>query len=187
MGVGLRIFVIGRLVESTSKDVETLLRSYGIKNAIVKIYGNATLDDVEDSIFESVVYRPALVVANKLDVEGARKNLIKLKNFTKDHLFVVPVSCKTGDGLRELGSRLFRCLEIIRVYTKEPDNKEPSSTPFILKKNSTLADLAKAIHSDFFKSLSFARVWAKRLPYSPRKVGLSFVLEDKDIVEMHVN
>jgi ribosome-interacting GTPase 1 len=186
MGVGLRIFVIGRLVEATSKDVEKLLRGYGIKNAIVKIYGNATLDDVEDSIFESVVYRPTLVLANKMDAEGAYENLMKLKNFVKNRLIVVPVSCKTGEGLKELGAQLFKCLEIIRVYTKEPDDKKPSSTPFILKKNSTIADLAKAIHSDFFKSLSYAKVWAKRLPYSPRKVGLSFVLEDRDIVEMHL-
>lgn len=187
MGVGLRIFIIGRLLEGTSKDVEALLKSYGIKNAIVKIYGNATLDDVEDSIFESVVYRPALIVANKLDAERAHVNLGKLKEFIEDRLMVVPVSCKTGAGLKDLGFQIFRCLEIIRVYTKEPDNKEPSPAPFILKKGSTIANLAKNIHSDFFKGLSFAKVWAKRLPYSPRKVGLSFILEDKDIVEMHVH
>ncbi len=186
MGVGLRIFVIGKLVGATTKDVEALLKSYGIKNAIVKIYGNAKLDDVEDSIFESVVYRPALVVANKLDVEGACENLKKLREFIEKRLLVVPISCKTGEGLNDLGIKIFRCLEIVRVYTKEPDNKDPSPEPFILRKGSTIAKLAKDIHSDFFKSLSYAKVWAERLPYSPRKVGLSFVLEDKDIVEMHV-
>jgi ribosome-interacting GTPase 1 len=31
----------------------------------------------------------------------------------------------------------------------------------------------------------FAMVWAKRLRFSPKKVGLSFVLEDGDIVEIH--
>ena len=186
MGVGLRIFIIGKLVGATTKDVEALLKSYGIKNAIVKIYGNAELDDVEDSIFESVVYRPALVVANKLDAEGAHENLKKLREFIEERLMVVPISCETGEGLNDLGIKIFRCLEIVRVYTKEPDNKDPSPEPFILRKGSTIAKLAKDIHSDFFKSLSYAKVWAERLPYSPRKVGLSFVLEDKDIVEMHV-
>jgi len=186
MGVGLRIFIIGRLVKDTLKDVEALLKSYGISNAIVKIYGNATLDDVEDSIFESVVYRPAIVVANKSDFEEAQENLRKLKEFIGKRLAVVPISCKTGFGIEELGPQLFRCLEIVRVYTKEPNSKEPSAAPFVLKRGSTIADLAKNIHSDFYERFSFARVWAKRLPYSPRKVGLSFVLEDKDVVEMRV-
>ena len=186
MGVGLRIFVVGRLVKATLRDVETLLKSYGITNAIVKIFGHATLDDVEESIFESVVYRPAIVVANKFDVDGSQENLRKLRRFVGDRLEVVPISCKTGFGLEELGSQLFRCLEIVRVYTKEPNSKEPSSAPFILRRGSTIADLARSIHSDIYERLSFERVWAKRLPYSPRKVVLSFVLEDKDIVEMHI-
>jgi len=29
-------------------------------------------------------------------------------------------------------------------------------------------------------------VWAKRLPFSPQKVGSSFILEDEDIVEIHI-
>ena len=32
----------------------------------------------------------------------------------------------------------------------------------------------------------FAMVWAKRLPFSPKKVGLGFVLADGDIVEIHI-
>ena len=75
MGVGLRIFVIGKLVDCTLREVETLLKSYRISNAIVKIHGNTTLDDVEDSIFESAVFRPTLIVANKLDIEGAKESL----------------------------------------------------------------------------------------------------------------
>ncbi|MDH5495366.1 MAG: 50S ribosome-binding GTPase, partial [Candidatus Bathyarchaeota archaeon] len=71
MGVGLRIFVIGQLVNCTLKDVETLLKSYRVSNAVVKIYGDAQLDDVEDSIFESAVFRPTIIVANKFDVKGA--------------------------------------------------------------------------------------------------------------------
>lgn len=186
MGVGLKIFVIGKLVDCTLKDVETLLKSYRISNAIVKICGNATLDDVEDSIFESAVFRPVIIVANKFDVEGAVDSLSRLKRFVDGRLNVIPVSCKTGFGLKRLGVELFNSLEIIRVYTKEPNSKKPSPAPFILKKNSTVAELAKQIHSDFYRRLSYARVWSKRLPFSPQKVGLSFVLDDKDVVEMHV-
>jgi hypothetical protein len=186
MGVGLRIFVIGKLVDCTLKDVELLLKSYKIYDAIVKIYGSATLDDVEDSIFESSVFRPAIIVANKLDVEGAKKRLSKLERFVNGRLNIIPASCKTGFGLKKLGAELFKSLEVIRIYTKEPSSKEPSPTPFILKKDSTVEELAKHIHSDFYRRFSYARVWSKRLSFSPQKVGLSFVLDDKDVVELHM-
>jgi ribosome-interacting GTPase 1 len=55
-----------------------------------------------------------------------------------------------------------------------------------LKKGATLQDLAKSIHSDFKENFSFAKVWSKRLVFSPQKVGLGFVLEDGDVVEIHV-
>lgn len=186
MGVGLRIFVIGKLVNCTLKDVEKLLKSYRISNTIVKIYGNATLDDVEDSIFESVVFRPTIIVANKFDAKEAAENLKKLERTVDNRLTIIPVSCKTGIGLKRLGPELFKALEISRIYTKEPSSREPSPTPFILKKGATVAELAKQIHSDFYRHFSYAKVWSKRLPFSPQKVGLSFVLDDKDVVEMHM-
>jgi len=186
MGFGLRVLVVGSLINCTLKDVDVLLRSYKISNAMVKIYGNATVDDVEDSIFESVVFRPSILVANKLDVEGAGERLGELTGFVGDRFCIVPVSCKTGFGLRRLGLELFRSLERIRVYTKEPGRKKPSSAPFILRRDSNVAELAKNIHSDFYQRFSHARVWSKRLSFSPQKVGLSFVLGDKDVVEMHL-
>jgi ribosome-interacting GTPase 1 len=187
MGFGLRILVIGELVDCTLKDAEILLRSYRISNALVRIFGSATLDDIEDSIFESVVFLPSLVVANKVDINGARAKLNDLKGFLNSRLKVIGVSCKTGFGLNELGRELFNLLKIIRVYTKEPRRKKLSLSPFTLKKGSTVGELTRQIHSDFFNRFFYARVWSKRLPFSPQKVGLSFVLEDKDIIELHVH
>jgi len=186
VGFGLRITLIGSLIGCTIKDVERLLKNYRINDASVKIYGEATLDDVEDAVFENVVYRPAIVVANKLDFEGAGTGLKSLKAYVGDKLQVIPVSCKTGTNMERLGEELFKSLEIIRVYTKEPNRKVPSSKPFILKKGATILDVAKLIHSDFVERFSYARVWSKRLKFSPQKVGLSFGLDDGDIVEIRL-
>ena len=54
-----------------------------------------------------------------------------------------------------------------------------------MKHGATINDLAKNIHKEMFQNFMFAMVWAKRLPFSPKKVGLGFVLEDGDIVEIH--
>lgn len=186
MGAGLRIILIGRLVNCTMRDVEELLRSYRVADAVVKISGEANLDEVEDAIFESTVYKPAVIVANKIDLEGSEANLKLLESYVGDKLPILAVSCENRCCLEKLGETMFNVLNIIRVYTKEPNEKEFSKKPFILKRDSTVYNLAKNIHSDFSKKFSFAKVWAKRLVFSPQKVGSAFVLEDGDIVEIHV-
>ncbi|MEM1608919.1 MAG: GTPase, partial [Ignisphaera sp.] len=62
---GIRIVNYGRFL-GTEEDVVKLLNSYRIYNAMVRIYGEADLDDVEKAIFERVVYKPALVLLNKI-------------------------------------------------------------------------------------------------------------------------
>jgi ribosome-interacting GTPase 1 len=185
MGAGLRIIVFGKLLDCTFKEVEDLLKSYRVTDAVVKIYGEATLNEVEDAIFESTVYKPAIIVANKMDLENAEENLKLLEAYVGNQLPIVAVSCKTGQGVERIGETLFKTLDIIRVYTKEPNEKNFSKKPFVLKKGSTVYDLAKSIHSDFSEKFAYAKVWAKRLVFSPQKVGAAFPLEDGDIVEIH--
>ncbi|MCW4044214.1 MAG: TGS domain-containing protein [Candidatus Bathyarchaeota archaeon] len=185
-GASLRIILVGKLVDCTMREVEALLRSYRITDAIVKISGEVTLDDVEDAIFESTTYRPAVIVANKLDLTCADANLRLLETYVDGKIPIVAVSCEKKLGLEKLGSSLFKALGIIRVYTKEPSARDFSKKPFTLKKNATLHDLAKSIHTDFERDFAFAKVWSKRLAFSPQKVGLGFVLEDGDVVEIHV-
>jgi hypothetical protein len=184
-GAALRIILVGKLIDCNMQDVEDLLRSYRISDAIVKISGDVTLDDVEDAIFETTTYKPALVIGNKLDLPGATANLRVLNRYVNGKLPVVAMSCEQKTGLDELGRALFESLEVIRVYTKEPGSRKETGRPFVLKHGATVNDLAKNIHKEFVQNFLFAMVWAKRLPFSPKKVGLGFALEDGDIVEIH--
>ena len=186
MGAGLRIILIGRLIDCTFKDVEQLLRNYRVSDGVVKIIGDTTLSEIEDAIFENTVYKPAVIVANKADAPNARANLTLLQTHVAGKLPIVAVSCRNRQGLAQLAETLFATVGIMRIYTKEPNEKEYSKKPFILKKGATVYNLAKSIHTDLSKRFSFAKVWAKRLAFSPQKVGTSFVLEDGDIVEIHV-
>ncbi|MEM3356352.1 MAG: TGS domain-containing protein, partial [Candidatus Bathyarchaeia archaeon] len=185
MGAGLRIIIVGKLVDCTLKDVEELLKSYRITDAFVKISGEVKLDEVEDAVFESVVYKPTVIVANKADLDPAGDALKLLESYFGGKLPILAFSCKKGQGLEKFGETLFNALDVIRVYTKEPSEKEHSKKPFILKKGATVYDLARNIHSDFSERFAFAKVWSKRLVFSPQKVGLTFTLDDEDIVEIH--
>jgi ribosome-interacting GTPase 1 len=166
-------------------QVEELLRNYRINDAIVRISGAVSLNDVEDAIYENTVYKPAVIVANKVDLPGTAVNLKKLIAHVNGQLPIVAMSCERKLGIAELGKAIFDSLGIIRIYTKEPSAKAHSDHPFALRRGATINDLAKNIHKEFVSNFLFAMVWAKRLPFSPKKVGLSFVLDDGDIVEIH--
>ena len=132
------------------------------------------------------MYKPAVIVANKIDLQKGRSNIRLLEAYVSNQLPIIAVSCKTRQDLGKLGQALFKALDIIRVYTKEPNKKDFSKKPFILKKGATVYDLAKNIHSDFSQKFSFAKIWAQRLVFSPQKVGSTFTLEDKDVVEIRM-
>ncbi len=185
LGAGLRIVVLGRLLDCTLGDVEHLLKGYGVRDGNVKIRGEATLNDVEDAIFEGTIYRPAIIVANKTDVPGAEERLKHLLDSVEGKMKVLPLSCRVKSGLERVGLAIFEMLGIVRVYTREPSKRFASETPFTVKRGSTVLDLARRIHSDFFEQFSYARVWSERLRFSPQRVGGSFVLEDGDVVELH--
>ena len=184
-GSALRIILVGKLLDCSMQDVEDLLRSYKLNDAIVKISGDIRLDDVEDAIFETTTYKPAVIVANKLDLKGAEANLRILKQYVNGKLPVVAMSCEQKTGIPELGKALFESLKVIRVYTKEPGSNKETGHPFVMKYGATINDLARNIHKEMLENFMFAMVWAKRLPFSPKKVGMNFVLDDGDIVEIH--
>jgi hypothetical protein len=185
-GAGLTIILLGKLVDCSPRSIKQLLRSYGVNDAVVKLHGEVKLDEVEEAIFESTVHKPTIVLANKADVKQAKQNFNRLKNHLDGQLSLLPVSCKTRQGLEVLGRTLFDALGLIRVYTKELNKKVASQRPFILGKNANISDLAQNIHTDFSKDFSFAKVWAERLVFSPQKVGVTFRLEDGDTVEIHM-
>jgi ribosome-interacting GTPase 1 len=184
-GTAMRVILVGKLLDCSMRDVEELLREYHVHDAIVRISGEVSLEDVENAIFESTIYKPAVIVANKLDLPGAAANLRRLRQHVNGKLPVVAMSCEQKVGLVELGKALFESLKVIRIYTKEPGMKVHSDHPFALRKGATVNELAKNIHKELLTNFMFAMVWAKRLPFSPKKVGSSFVLDDGDIVEIH--
>jgi hypothetical protein len=175
------IQVIGKVLDATVEEVVKLLTGYGVRNAIVKVYGEAALDDVEDALFEGLVYKPTLVVANKADIAELDEKLVNHCQTVK--LPILKTSCITGENLDKIGKTLFETLEIIRVYTKPPSAREPSSQPFLLRSGATVAELAEKIHRGLAEKFRYARVWSGTSRTSV-KVGREYLLKDGDIVEI---
>ncbi|MEM3833524.1 MAG: TGS domain-containing protein [Thermoprotei archaeon] len=176
----VQVIVHGRLMDATIDDVRRLLNDYRITNAQVTIWGEATLDDVERFITGNVMYKPAIVLVNKVD-------MIKDNVELYTQLPILYVSAVNGTGLNLLGDLLIKTLKLIRVYTKEPNETKHSSRPLVLKEGSTVKDVAERIHKTFTQRLKYAKVWGKSAKYPGEKVGEDHVLLDGDIIELKID
>ena len=128
--------------------------------------------------------KPALIVANKLDANGAEENLKILEELYADRFRILPLSAETGQGLEDFRRSVFELLGLIRVYTKAPGKKAELNAPYVLKRGSRLIDLAAHVHKDFLTQLKFARVWGHG-KFEGQMVNRDHVLADKDVVELH--
>jgi len=186
-GAGLQIIGGGVLGGCTLEDVKRLLANYGINSALIRIRGKVTLETLEESLFSSLVYKPTILVANKLDAAEAEDNLFKLKEFMKDvEIPLIPVSCRDNQGLEKLGDCIFQMLRIIRVYPKEPAAKKPSSKPLVIEEGATVIEAAKKLHSKLYKEFRYARIWGPSAKYPGQRVGPNHLLRDGDIVEIRL-
>jgi len=181
---GIRVTLMGKLIDSTIDDVRKLLESYHIYNAHVKIYGEVTLDDVEQAIFENRVYKPSIILINKSDLDPVKAEYYASEIRKIIDSPVLTCSALKNQGLDKIGEILFNQLELIRVYTKQP-NGNIADKPLILKRGATVYDVAKAVHSELVEKFQYAKVWGTSVKYPGERVGLYHVLNDKDIVEIH--
>jgi ribosome-interacting GTPase 1 len=185
-GASVQVVGGGMLVDCTLDGIMRMLESYRINSAVVRVRGKVALDDIEASLFSSTVYKPALILANKVDAPKADAALQSLKQELGDvEVPVLPVSCLSGQGLTELGGRIFRILGIIRIYTKEPSDREASPNPIVAKEGTTAIDIAKELHSSLYRRFQYGRVWGRSAKYPGQKVGSSHVLKDGDTLEIH--
>ena len=129
--------------------------------------------------------KKALVAGNKIDLEGAVRNFAALEELLRDELPVTAISAQRGTGLEELKNRIYRMLDIMRVYTKSPGQKPEFDDPIVLAQGSTLEDAAAEVHKDFSSKLKYARVWGSG-KHDGLMVKRDHVLQDGDIIELHM-
>lgn len=160
---GIRI--VGRSDDVDESSVFNLVKSYGIKNAIVRLYSNTTLEDVEDAIFGRVS-KDAVFVTFTDDASALLNGLDVIQFNGNNDSFMLD---------------LLKHLRLIRIFTKKVGS-DPVDEPLLLHKGSKVIELAERIHKDFAREFRYARVWRRG---SVIKVGKDFILDDLDVVELH--
>jgi ribosome-interacting GTPase 1 len=132
-----------------------------------------------------VFHKRILLLANKADLDPSGENRDALKFFFEPQHPLVSISAETGLGLEELRRRIFDLLQVIRAYSKPPGKKIEHDDPHVLKRGANVLDIARSVHKDFAEKLAYARLWRDG-QYSGQMVTRDEVLQDQDVVELHL-
>ncbi|HWL92182.1 MAG TPA: GTPase [Phycisphaerae bacterium] len=166
-----------------------LLKAQRMQAGSVVSIADAEEDDIEkrdlDALETAVMAKRVLVVANKIDVSGAKDNFDTFKEMVGSDLKMRPVSAKSGEGLKEMLADLFELLDVVRVYAKKPGKPADKEAPFILPVGSTVQDMAEHIHHELAAKLKTARIWGGTV-HDGQQVTGGHVLTDQNVVELHV-
>ncbi len=99
-------------------------------------------------------------MVNKIDLPEAADRLALLHELCPLDFPEYQISTTTGQGIEELRNVLYRALDIIRVYTKMPNKKEPDmDKPYNAAPWRDAARCRGAIHKDLAENLKHARIW----------------------------
>jgi ribosome-interacting GTPase 1 len=132
-----------------------------------------------------VSYTQSFFVPNKIDAPEAQVRLELLREECQIDFQQFVISALAGTGLETLRNAIYQALDVVRVYTKLPQAKEPDYTrPFTIRRGGTLLEIAEQVHKDFAQNLKFGRVWGSQV-HDGTAVKGDYVLHDKDVVELH--
>lgn len=133
----------------------------------------------------TVYHLKTLLVANKLDAEGAADRLDIVKEMFESRFPIHAMSAERGEGIEALRTKLFELLGVIRVYGKQPGKPADMKAPFTIPIGGNVMDFAERVHADFAEGLKSAKVWGSAA-FDGQTVKRDHVLKDKDVVELHM-
>lgn len=171
-----------RLTKLEDLTIKGILNEFRIINANVAIREDIDEDQLIDVIQDNVIYTPAIIVLNKVDLADTLL-MQKLQKEIRPNLFISATRLTNLDKLKEL---IFKELKLMRVYCKQPGKETDLNEPLIMREGDDLKDVCDHLHKDFSKKFSFARVWGSVRYQGMRINKLDFPLKDKDIVELHL-
>lgn len=120
-----------------------------------------------------------LILANSVEESRIVERVIEENNIKKKRIYWK----KEDKDYNKLLEKIIEEADVIRVFTK-PIGKEVENRAIVLKNGSTLQDMIEKINSAWLKTFRFARVYDNS-NFSGKRVGLSYILKDKDIIEIH--
>ncbi|MEM4560123.1 MAG: TGS domain-containing protein [Candidatus Caldarchaeum sp.] len=180
---GLRLVVFGKF-HGTHERLREALNRIGVRNAVVKIHGEASVENVLDQILRPASFKKAVVVAGRTDLAD-QKDLQELRQRAGEmNLPLIEVISTKQTTYEEFRKAVYKALELVRVYTQK--DGVVNRKPIVVGRGTTVGELALLIHKDFAKNLKYAKVWGASVRIQGQQVGPGHVLSDGDLVELFI-
>lgn len=170
-----------KLSKLSENEIKAILQAYKINNCILIIREDITDQDLIDVVSKNVFYIKCLYCYNKVD----ELSLGQLNELDKENS--VFISSQEEWNLEGLKQEIYEKLSLKRIYTKKKGEKPDFDNPLVLKDRHTVLDLCLELHRDFQDLFKFGLVWGASAKHNPQKVGLSHVLCDEDVIQLHLN
>lgn len=182
VGGGIRFNATVPLTHMNDELARRICHTYKIHNAEILFREDATVDQFIDVVLGNRVYMPCLYAYNKIDTISMEE----IDSIAKMPCSTV-LSADLNVNLDFLLNRIWKHLNLIRIYTKPKGQAPDLSEPVILRNGSTVEHVCHGIHRDMASKFKYALVWGKSAKHNPQRVGLQHVLMDQDVVQIMVN
>ena len=160
------------------KTIKSIAQSLGIHNALIIIKERISLAELSNALSRSTEYKKAIFVGTKADI--AEEDQINIAKQIIPDIIIL----RSKEDVQALEKKIFEVSGCIRVYSKPPGREAELKEPIVVKKGSTVLDVAKEIHKDLFKNFKYAKVWGSS-KFPGQRVSADYEVQDKDIIEIH--
>jgi ribosome-interacting GTPase 1 len=151
-------------------EIPSSLENKFLQIARISDFNFFILDLAQDIEFQ-------LNIINELKEKGIKFEI--LKNEKREKFKIENEEIESDKILEYVWNKLNK----IRVFTKPP-GKSVENKAIILERGSKVIDVIKKINKEFIKNFKFAKIIRNG---RTTKVGLDFILEDKDIIEIRTS
>ena len=137
------------------------------------------------SLDEGWASKKSLLLGNKCDVKNAMEGYRIFEAHFRDAFFILPISAKEEMNFEALKNEVYQLLGVIRIYTKVPGEEPDLTEPVVLKKGSTVDDVALSVHKDFAAKLQYAKIWGSG-KFDGQRVKRDYRVNEGDVIELHI-
>lgn len=176
---GLGITTACTLTHLTESTVRAILNIYKINQGNVIIREDITDDQLIDVATANRRYLPSITVLNKIDLVSPKYVTEAKKRIGED---LIPISADRNVNLDKLKKGIYERLRLIRVYLKPRTGLPDFEEPLIITAGSTISDVCRKARLKFAGEAKYALVSGTSVRFSPQRVGMDHIIQDRDIV-----
>lgn len=167
-----------RTLDIDENRIRAIAKEFKITNMELYIRENLSDDDLIDFFRGNVVYVPAVVVVNKIDMPHDPE---KIKSMEK-YGYVVEASASAKIGIDSIKEALYERLNLVRVYLRNKAGITDFERPLVLTKGATIREVCRKISREMIETFRYAIITSEGAKIRDMRVGLDYNVSDGDVV-----